>query len=94
VERGSNSGIYSRSNLTSVEIRASQGLSTDVLHSWWKLPPPPQNTSAVVGNSNQRSISVGFVIVLCFFPKSPIGRFLDHQTGPIGRVSERNTNST
>jgi hypothetical protein len=61
-----------------------------------KSPPPPQNTSAVVGNLNQRSISVVFVIVLCFFPKTPIGpvwfldRFLD-QTRPdqIGRTTFR-----
>ena len=30
-------------------------------------------TSAVVGNLNQRSISVGFAIVLSFFPNSPFG---------------------
>ena len=48
--RLSNSGIYSRSNLTSFKIRAAQGLSTDVLHLWWKSPPTPQKTPAVVGN--------------------------------------------
>jgi hypothetical protein len=32
------------------QSRALQGLSTDVLHSWWKTPAPPQNTSAGEGN--------------------------------------------
>ena len=66
----SNSSIHLRYVKT---VSKSRGLSTDVLHSWWKTPPPPLNTPAVVGNLNQRSISVGFVIVLSFFPKSPIG---------------------
>ena len=87
-----------------VKIRASQGLSTDVLHSWWKTPPPPLNTPAVVGNLNQRSISVGFVIVLSFFPKSPIGPvgFLERWFfiaergfGPVTlKVNNRNTPGT
>ena len=41
------------------EYAASQGLSTDVLHLWWKSPPAPQNTSAMVGNSKQTSGSIG-----------------------------------
>ena len=39
--------------------RASQGLSTAVLYSGWKLPPHPQITCAVVGNLKYRSGSVG-----------------------------------
>jgi len=35
------------------------GLSTAVLHSGWKSPPHPQNTSAVVGNLKYRSGSFG-----------------------------------
>jgi len=46
----SNSGIHLHIRLFVVKSRASQGLSTDVLHLGWKSPPPPQNTSAVVGN--------------------------------------------
>ena len=47
----SNSGIHLRCVTMVFKIRPSKKLSTDVLQSWWKLPPP-QNTSAVVGNLN------------------------------------------
>jgi len=40
------------------------------IHLGWKLPPPPQNTSAVVGNLKLRSISVGFG---CLSETPPIG---------------------
>ncbi len=36
-----------------VQSRTSQGLSTDVLQSWLKSQPPPQNTSVMVGNLNR-----------------------------------------
>ena len=38
----SNSGIHLRYVTTAFKSRASQGLPTDVLHSWWKSPLPPQ----------------------------------------------------
>ena len=46
----SKSGIHDQSRVSDGKSRASQGLSTDVLHLWWKSPPPLQNTSAMVGN--------------------------------------------
>jgi hypothetical protein len=46
----SKSGIHGQIRLFDGQSRASQGLSTDVLHSWWKSPLPPQNTSAMAGN--------------------------------------------
>jgi len=46
----SKSGIHGQIRLFDGQSRASQGLSTDVLHLWWKTPPPPQNTSTMVGN--------------------------------------------
>ncbi len=36
-------------------------LSTDVLHSWWKLPPHPQNMSAMFGNLNQNMVLYWFL---------------------------------
>ena len=36
-------------------------LSTDVLHSWWKLPPHPQNMSAMFGNLNQHMVLYWFL---------------------------------
>jgi hypothetical protein len=48
--RCSNSGILLLFETMVLKSRASQGLSTDVLHLWCKSPPLPQNSSAVVGN--------------------------------------------
>jgi hypothetical protein len=48
-----------------VRIWALQGLSTAVLHSGWKSPPHPQNTSAVVENLKYRLGSTGSLV----FPK-------------------------
>jgi hypothetical protein len=49
-------GVNPRFKLALLRSRPSQGLSNDVfvtvLHLWWKSPPPPQNTSAVVGKLN------------------------------------------
>jgi hypothetical protein len=59
-----------------INIRVSQGLSNDVLNSWSKSPPPPQNTSAVVGNLKYLSVSVGFVFLSEIRPISP-ARFWD-----------------
>jgi hypothetical protein len=42
------------------KIWALQGISTDVLHFWWKSPSPPQNESTVVGNLKYQSISDDF----------------------------------
>jgi len=73
----SNSGIHLRYVTTVFNIRASQGLSTGVLQSWRKLPPPPQNTPAVVGNFKKMSISVGFCV-----------SFRNTTVGPVGPVQK------
>jgi hypothetical protein len=67
---GSNSGIYLRYVTTGVKSRASQGLSTDVFHSWWKSSPLYEilqeqidNTSR--GGSERGGVSDGAIASVC-----------------------------
>ena len=52
--------------------RASQGLFTAILHSGWKSPTHPQNTSAVVGNLKYRSDSIGSWVISVLRPPVPV----------------------
>ena len=54
------------------QSRTSQGLSTAVLHSGWKLSSHPQNTSAVVGNLKYRSDSIGSWVISVLRPPVPV----------------------
>ena len=59
----SNSGVHGQIRVHDAQIRTSQGLSTAVLHSGWKSPPHPQNTSAVVGSLKYRFVLVSSWVI-------------------------------
>jgi len=61
----SNSGIHLRCVTMVFKSQASQGLSTGVLHLWWKSPPPPKIRSQWSDISNKRLVR----LVLGFFLK-------------------------
>jgi hypothetical protein len=76
----SNSGIHGQIRVRDAQIRTSQGLSTGVLHSGWKSPPHPQNTSAVVGNLKYRFVLISFWVISAIRPPGPaLGRSNDDE---------------
>ena len=68
----SNSGIQGQIWVCDDQIRASHGLSTVVLHSGWKSPPHPPNTSEGLGYLKYRSGSIGSWFLSEISPIDPV----------------------